>query len=162
MPKPTLGSRASAVREGVADLCEQRVDPDDLVHEVAERLRCVVPYDSGTWMTNDPETLLPTGLHTVGRSVGVHVEEVRGELVGTDVNRFVDLAARGITPIIVRRGKPHGSGLGTQRWPVERTFAWLHQFRRLRARWERRVDIHQAFLGLACSIICLRKLRGSF
>ncbi|MCK9932344.1 transposase, partial [Frankia sp. Mgl5] len=72
------------------------------------------------------------------------------------------LAARGITPIIARRGKPHCSGLGTQRWPVERTIAWLHQFRRLRTRWERRVDIHQAFLSLACSIIYLRKLRGSF
>lgn len=72
------------------------------------------------------------------------------------------LAARGITPIIARRGKPHNTGLGRQRWPVERAFAWLHQFRRLRTRWERRVDIHQAFLGLACSVICLRKLRGSF
>ncbi|WP_206443069.1 helix-turn-helix transcriptional regulator [Candidatus Protofrankia californiensis] len=91
MPKPTLGSRASAVREGVADLCEQRVDPDDLVHEVAERLRRVVPYDSGTWMTSDPETLLPTGLHTVGLIAGVHAEEIRNELAGTDVNRFVDL-----------------------------------------------------------------------
>lgn len=72
------------------------------------------------------------------------------------------LAAQGITPIIARRGKPHGSGLGTQRWPVERTIGWLHQFRRLRTRWERRADLHQAFLSLACSIICLRKLRGSF
>lgn len=72
------------------------------------------------------------------------------------------LAAQGITPIIARRGKPHGSGLGTQRWPVERTIGWLHQFRRLRTRWERRADLHQAFLSLACSIICLRKLRRSF
>ncbi len=72
------------------------------------------------------------------------------------------LAARGITPTIARRGKPHGTGLGRQRWPVERTFAWPHQFRRLRTRWERRVDIHQAFPSLACSITCLRKLRGSF
>lgn len=31
------------------------------------------------------------------------------------------LTARQITPIIARRGTPHGSGLGTQRWPVERT-----------------------------------------
>ncbi|WP_423748109.1 IS5 family transposase [Frankia canadensis] len=72
------------------------------------------------------------------------------------------LTARQITPIIARRGTPHGSGLGTQRWPVERTIGWLHQFRRLRTRWERRADIHQAFLSLACSIICLRKLKGSF
>lgn len=44
--------------------------------------------------------------------------------------------ARGITPVIARRGTPHGSGLGTTRWVVERTIAWLHWFRRLRIRWE--------------------------
>ena len=68
------------------------------------------------------------------------------------------VAARGITPIIARRGATHGSGLGTIRWPVERTFAWLKDFRRLRIRTEQRADVHQAILSLACSIICLRKL----
>ncbi|WP_439098535.1 IS5 family transposase [Amycolatopsis vastitatis] len=65
---------------------------------------------------------------------------------------------RGITPVITRRGTEHGSGLGTIRWPVERTFAWLKNFRRLRIRTERRADVHQAILNLACSMICLRKL----
>ena len=31
---------------------------------------------------------------------------------------------------------------------------WLHQFRRLRVRYERRADIYEAFLSLGCSIIC--------
>ena len=53
-----------------------------------------------------------------------------------------------------RRGAEHGSGLGTTRWVVERSLSWLHQFRRLRIRWERRADIHQAFLSLACILIC--------
>jgi transposase len=53
------------------------------------------------------------------------------------------------------------SGLGSVRWVVERAFAWLHAFRRLRARYERRVDIHQAMVSIACSIICLRHLRNS-
>jgi transposase len=43
---------------------------------------------------------------------------------------------RGIRPGIVWRGIPHGSGLGAVRWVVERTFAWLHQFKRLAVRWE--------------------------
>ncbi|CAI7975959.1 hypothetical protein FRAHR75_200065 [Frankia sp. Hr75.2] len=55
-----------------------------------------------------------------------------------------------------------GSGLGRQRWPEGRTFPWLHQSRQLRTQWERRVDIHRAFLGPACPIICLRKLQASF
>jgi hypothetical protein len=50
------------------------------------------------------------------------------------------------------------SGLGRQRWPVERTIAWLHQYRRLRIRWEHRADIHEAFLRLACCLICWRHL----
>ncbi|MEU0786826.1 transposase [Streptomyces sp. NPDC006173] len=60
--------------------------------------------------------------------------------------------ARGMTPKVARRGTPHGSGLGKIRWVVERTFAWLHQFKRLRVRYEMR-----AGLQLACSIICLRR-----
>lgn len=38
---------------------------------------------------------------------------------------------------------------GHLRYFVERTIAWLHDFRRVRIRWERRDDIHEAFLGLA-------------
>ncbi|MEU6289878.1 IS5 family transposase [Streptomyces sp. NPDC046988] len=60
---------------------------------------------------------------------------------------------RGIRPAIARRGEPHGTGLGIFRYVVERTIAWLHGFRRLRIRWERRDDIHEAFLGLAVCLI---------
>ena len=70
--------------------------------------------------------------------------------------RFV--RKRGITPVIARRGTEHGSGLGTRRWVVERTFAWLHGYRRLRIRYERRADIHQAMISLVCSVISLRRL----
>src|SRR5215510_1142389 len=35
---------------------------------------------------------------------------------------------------------------------VERTFAWLSQFRRLRVRYEKRADIHEAFLSLGCAL----------
>jgi hypothetical protein len=65
---------------------------------------------------------------------------------------------KGITPVISRRGTEHGSGLGVHRWVVEQSIALLHWFRRLRIRWEIRDDIHEAFLSLACSIICWRRL----
>src|ERR1044072_3010136 len=45
---------------------------------------------------------------------------------------------------------------GIFRYVVERTIAWPHGFRRLRIRWERRDDIHEAFLGLAISLITHR------
>ncbi len=72
------------------------------------------------------------------------------------------LRARGITPKTARKDTAHGSGLGQTRWAVERTFAWLHQFKRLRIRYEICADLHLGLLQLACSIICLRRLRTSF
>ena len=69
-------------------------------------------------------------------------------------------AATRITPQFARRGTPHGSGLGRQRWVVERGFAHLHNFRRLRIRYERYPEIHTALLVLACSILCWRRLNS--
>ncbi len=71
------------------------------------------------------------------------------------------LRHRGITPVIARRKTEHGSGLGRDRWVVERTFAWLHQRRRLLVRYDRRSDIHESFLALACCLICWRRLQTS-
>lgn len=69
------------------------------------------------------------------------------------------LRRRGIKPLLAERFKPHGSGLGIHRWVVERTLSWLHQMRRLRIRWERLPEVHEAFLSLGCSLICWRYLR---
>ena len=35
--------------------------------------------------------------------------------------------------------------------------AWLHNFRRLVVRYERRVDIYRAFVHVACMLIALRR-----
>ena len=68
----------------------------------------------------------------------------------------------GTEPCIPKRNTGHGSGLGVHRWVVERTLSWLHQFRRLRIRYERRDDIHQAFLMIACVMICHRVWKNPF
>jgi transposase len=49
------------------------------------------------------------------------------------------LRARHIVPWLAQRNTEHGSGLGRWRWVVERTFAWLNQFRRLRVRYDQAV-----------------------
>ncbi len=72
------------------------------------------------------------------------------------------LRDRGITPCIARRYTENGSGLGVTRWVIERTLSWLHQFRRLRVRYERRADTHEAFLAIGCSLICWRFLNKGF
>jgi hypothetical protein len=45
---------------------------------------------------------------------------------------------------------------------VERTFAWLNQFRRLRVRYDKRADIHEAFLSLGCALIRWQSLRKTW
>jgi transposase len=57
-------------------------------------------------------------------------------------------------PRIARRGIESPTKLGRFRWVVERSLAWLHNFRRLMVRYDRRADIHQAFLTLAAILIC--------
>jgi transposase len=45
-----------------------------------------------------------------------------------------------------------------RRWKVERTFAWLGNFRRLVVRWERYITMYRAFVHVACLLITLRQL----
>ncbi len=45
---------------------------------------------------------------------------------------------------------------------VERTFAWLHNRRRLLIRIDRHDEIHEAFLALTCCLICWQRLESSF
>ena len=46
-----------------------------------------------------------------------------------------------------------------RRWVVERTLSWLNRFRRLKVRYERRADIHQAFLSFGCALLCWAALQ---
>lgn len=62
----------------------------------------------------------------------------------------------GITPVLAARNTEHGSGLGVYRWFVERTISWLHAFGRRRRRLDRLTEIQEAFLRLACALICIR------
>jgi transposase len=72
------------------------------------------------------------------------------------------LRERGIRSRIARRGVEPSEKLGRHRWVVERTLAWLARYRRLTIRYERRSDIHEAFLLLACSLVCFNRLRRRF
>lgn len=66
------------------------------------------------------------------------------------------LAAHATAVGTVRIRTEAAPGRGALR--VEQGFALLHWFRRLRIRWEIRDDIHEAFVSLACGIICYRRL----
>jgi transposase len=70
------------------------------------------------------------------------------------------LRARHILPLLAMRNTENLSGLGRWRWVVERTFAWMNQFRRLRLRYEKRADMHLALLTLGCILICWKFLQA--
>ncbi len=113
---------------------------------------------------NDVTQLLPLidGLSPVRGKVGRPRRRAKRLLAdrGYDHDKYRrELRTRGIKPLIARRETEHGSGLGKERWVVERTFAWLHNLRRLRTRYERRSELHVAFLELGCAVICQRMLR---
>jgi IS5 family transposase len=72
------------------------------------------------------------------------------------------LRARGILPRIARRGVESRDRLGRHRWVVERTLSWLNRKRRLKIRYERRADVHLAFLVLGCALICWNFIQGGF
>jgi transposase len=88
-------------------------------------------------------------------------EEAMGDRAYDSDPHRMTLSCRGIGTEIARRGEEHGSGLGIFRYVVEQTIALLHQFRRLRTRFDKRDDIHESFMSLGCAMICWRRLHNS-
>jgi len=89
-------------------------------------------------------------------------DALQGDLAYDSEPHRQGLREMGVEPVLPEKGIDDQSGLGETRWPVERTLAWVHQNRRLRIRYERRPDIHQAFLTLACIKICASALFAGF
>jgi transposase len=63
-------------------------------------------------------------------------DRVTGDRANDYPSRRRELRRRGIKAEIARRNTEHGSGLGRYRWVFERTFPWLHQFKRLLVRYD--------------------------
>ena len=83
-----------------------------------------------------------------------------------DSDGFRDrIAARGTYPIVPYRKRAvsmkYGDGRKMRRyrrrWKVERTFAWLGNFRRLVVRYEHKHWVFRAFVHVACLLITLRQ-----
>jgi len=65
---------------------------------------------------------------------------------------------RSIAARIARKGIETSDRLGRHRWVIERTLAWLTGCRRLTLRYERHASHFLAFLTLAATITCYKKL----
>lgn len=59
-----------------------------------------------------------------------------------------------------KRGRPIRASPAAyrERWHVERTFAWLGNYRRLLIRWERDVRVYQGFFTFVLMLVCLNAL----
>ena len=76
------------------------------------------------------------------------------------------LARKGIEPIIPARSThkkaTHQDGRKLKRyknrWKVERTNAWIQNFRRIYVRYDRSEIIYSGFVHLACAMVTLKKL----
>lgn len=115
----------------------------------------------------DGEFLIPLidAIPKIKGKIGAPVfrpEAVVADKAYTWLRNKVALGIRGIEAWLPEKGTDEDRHLGVYRWVVERTIAWLHQFRRLRVRYERRDDIHEAFFTIGCIMICHRCLRASF
>ena len=100
----------------------------------------------------------------IGGKVGAPLrkpEEVMGDRAYDSASHRMELSCRNIATVIARRRQPNGSGLGIFRYVVEQALALLHQFRRLRTRFDKRDDIHEAFMAIGCAMICWRRLHSS-
>jgi transposase len=83
-----------------------------------------------------------------------------------DSNKLRDeLEARGIeliTPHLKTRKTKRQDGRSLKRyrhrWIIERTFSWLHNFKRIRTRDDRLLVIYAGFFHLALMLLALRKL----
>ena len=59
------------------------------------------------------------------------------------------------------RDQPHGSGLGAERYVVERTMSWWTHFRRINLCYERTGEHFQGLHDLAACVLCANKLRAA-
>ena len=115
---------------------------------------------------HDVTQLLPLidAIPPIGGQVGAPLrkpQEVMGDRGYDSDPHRMQLSARGIATAIARRREEHGSGLGVFRYVVDQTIALFHQFRRLRTRFDKRDDIHEAFMTLGCAMICWRRFHSS-
>jgi transposase len=59
---------------------------------------------------------------------------------------------------IARKGIESSERLGRRRWVIERTMSWFTGYRRLNHRYERHPRNYLAFLGLAATLCCYKRL----
>jgi transposase len=117
-----------------------------------------VPVACAATGANVNDTLLFERLFLVAFAVVARIGTVFADK-GYDAEASRELCrAFGAEPQLHKRGRPHGSGLGKRRWPVERSNAWLLENKRLALRYDRLGFIVQSLLQAACLFLVAGRL----
>ena len=117
-----------------------------------------VPVAGAATAANVNDTVLFERLFLTAFAVLVRLRTVFADK-GYDAEPHRELCrAFGAEPRLHKRGRPHGSGLGRRRWPVERSNAWRLENRRLALRYDRLGFVVQSLLQAACLLLVAGRL----
>jgi len=110
---------------------------------------------------NVNDTLLFKRLFLAALAVMARIRVFADKGYDAEANRILCRLHRR-TPRIGKRRQPHGSGLGTRRWPIERADAWLLENKRLALRYDRLGLIVESLLQAACIFLVANRLTREF
>jgi transposase len=117
-----------------------------------------VPVACAATAANVNDTVLFERLFLGAFAVMARIRTVFGDKgYDAEANRAL-CRAFGAEPYLHKRGRTHGSGLGKQRWPVERSNAWVLENKRLALRYDRLGFIVQSLLQAACTFLVAGRL----
>lgn len=117
-----------------------------------------VPVACAATAANVNDTLLFERLLLMAFAILSRIRTVFADK-GYDAKHHRDLYRRfGVKPGIYQRGRPRGSGLGTRRWPVERSNAWILENKRLALRYDHLGFIIHLLLQAACIFLVANRL----
>jgi transposase len=121
-----------------------------------------VPVACAVTAANVNDTLVFERLFLTAFAVMARIRTVFADK-GYDAEHHRHLCRQfGAEPQIHKRGRPHGSGLGKRRWPVERSNAWVLENKRLALRYDRLGFIMQSLLQAACIFLVASRVAGQF
>jgi len=117
-----------------------------------------IPVACAVTAANVPDTRLFQRLLLAASGVMKRIQNVFTDKGYDDKRHRAACRAMGAQPFIHKRGRPHGSGLGRLRWPVERTLGWLLENKRLGLRYDRCDYIIRSLLQAGCIFLVVAAL----
>ena len=121
-----------------------------------------VPVACAVTAANVTDTLVFERLFLAAFAVMARIRTVFADK-GYDAEHHRRLCRQfGVEPQIHKRGRPHGSGLGKRRWPVERSNAWVLENKRLALRYDRLGFVIRSLLQSACIFLVAGRLAREF